>query len=287
MSPLIGTEILMVKSAQYYTEDVWQKIWKVVKVPEVYRVLEWTREAYHSPDGVLEMIRNIQDYGPGFSIEFEDVLLSRRKTTGMIESKHRSNDVDLVFIDMGGQRSERRKWTNSFQGCNVIVFVVAISEYNQVCYEDDSTNRLQESLKLFGDIVNTIEATKDKDVILLFTKIDLFEAKLERFPFEEYFPKWVGSPRDFIEEMFLSVARDRRRYIHSYFVNLLDVSDVERMLFDNLYRYDLRVVTSERFENKRGMYRKKFVSRPQYEVKHPGRRIKLMLKSVDVTFNFQ
>ena len=36
------------------------------------------------------------------------------------------------MIDVGGQRSERRKWIHCFEDVNAIIFVVAISEYNQV-----------------------------------------------------------------------------------------------------------------------------------------------------------
>ena len=40
--------------------------------------------------------------------------------------------LSFKLIDVGGQRSERRKWIHCFENVNAILFVVAISEYNQV-----------------------------------------------------------------------------------------------------------------------------------------------------------
>jgi len=43
------------------------------------------------------------------------------------------------IFDVGGQRSERRKWIHIFDDVNAIIFVVAISEYDQKIREDNAT----------------------------------------------------------------------------------------------------------------------------------------------------
>jgi len=35
-------------------------------------------------------------------------------------------------FDVGGQRSERKKWIHCFEGVQCLIFIVAISEYDQV-----------------------------------------------------------------------------------------------------------------------------------------------------------
>ena len=40
------------------------------------------------------------------------------------------------IFDVGGQRSERKKWIHCFEEVNVLLFLVAISEYDQMLYED-------------------------------------------------------------------------------------------------------------------------------------------------------
>ncbi len=41
-----------------------------------------------------------------------------------------------------------------FEDVTAIIFCVALSEYDQVLYEDESTNRMHESLRLFDSICN-------------------------------------------------------------------------------------------------------------------------------------
>lgn len=41
------------------------------------------------------------------------------------------------MVDVGGQRSERRKWIHCFQNITSIMFLVALSEYDQVLVESD------------------------------------------------------------------------------------------------------------------------------------------------------
>ena len=40
------------------------------------------------------------------------------------------------MVDVGGQRSERRKWIHCFENVTSIIFLVALSEYDQVLYEE-------------------------------------------------------------------------------------------------------------------------------------------------------
>lgn len=87
--------------------------------------------------------------------------------------------LNFKIIDVGGQRSERRKWIHCFEDVNAVLFVVAISEYNQVLMEDGVTNRMLESLKLFESIVNNkfFAATS---FILFLNKEDLFDDKIKQ-----------------------------------------------------------------------------------------------------------
>lgn len=45
------------------------------------------------------------------------------------------------MYDVGGQRNERKKWIHCFDSVTAIIFVAALSEYDQVLFEDASTNR--------------------------------------------------------------------------------------------------------------------------------------------------
>jgi guanine nucleotide-binding protein subunit alpha len=47
------------------------------------------------------------------------------------------------MFDVGGQRSERKKWIHCFENVTSIIFCVALSEYDQVLLEESSQVRLE------------------------------------------------------------------------------------------------------------------------------------------------
>src|SRR4051812_37332570 len=78
----------------------------------------------------------------------QDVLRSRVKTTGITETTFIIGDLTYRMFDVGGQRSERKKWIHCFENVTTILFLVAISEYDQLLFEDETVNRMQEALPL-------------------------------------------------------------------------------------------------------------------------------------------
>lgn len=68
----------------------------------------------------------------------QDVLRSRVKTTGITETHFQIGELHYKLFDVGGQRSERKKWIHCFENVTAIIFLVAISEYDQLLYEDQN-----------------------------------------------------------------------------------------------------------------------------------------------------
>ena len=112
----------------------------------------------------------------------------------------------LPQIDVGGQRTERKKWIHCFDDVLLVMFLAAISEYDQVLEEDEKTNRLTESLTLFGTILSykwfkyvikhsflfqSISPTprRDSSIALFLNKKDLLEEKIQYSPLEAHFPR--------------------------------------------------------------------------------------------------
>lgn len=56
------------------------------------------------------------------------------------------------MFDVGGQRSERKKWIHCFEGVTAIIFCVALSDYDLVLAEDEEMVR--EYFLLFRKIQN-------------------------------------------------------------------------------------------------------------------------------------
>lgn len=124
----------------------------------------------------------------------QDVLRSRVKTTGITETTFIIQDLTYRMFDVGGQRSERKKWIHCFENVTTILFLVAISEYDQLLFEDETVNRMQEALTLFDSICNSRWFIKTS-IILFLNKIDRFKEKLPVSPMQNYFPDYEGALR--------------------------------------------------------------------------------------------
>ncbi|VDO72848.1 unnamed protein product, partial [Haemonchus placei] len=94
-------------------------------------------------------------------------------------------------FDVGGQRSERRKWIHCFDNVESIIFITAISEYDQVLFEDETTNRMIESMQLFNSICNSTWFLATA-MILFLNKKDLFMEKIKRVNITTAFPDYEG-----------------------------------------------------------------------------------------------
>lgn len=68
----------------------------------------------------------------------QDVLRTRVKTTGIVETTFILKKHRFRIVDVGGQRSERKKWIHCFDGVTAVIFVSALNEYDLVLAEDDT-----------------------------------------------------------------------------------------------------------------------------------------------------
>lgn len=148
----------------------------------------------------------------------QDILRSRQKTTGVVEFSFTAKDNIYRIIDVGGQRSERKKWIHQFEDVDLVLFLVALSEYDQSLYEDGSANRLQEALDLFQNICQSPWFTRTA-IQLVFNKTDLFLEKLKHSPLDAYFPDFQGGSdyplaRQYIADKFTSIIQ--KRYQDNY-----------------------------------------------------------------------
>ncbi|KAF1811420.1 guanine nucleotide binding protein, alpha subunit [Eremomyces bilateralis CBS 781.70] len=120
-----------------------------------------------------------------------DVLRARTKTTGIYETRFSMGQLSIHMFDVGGQRSERKKWIHCFENVTSIIFCVALSEYDQVLLEESSQNRMMESLVLFDSVVNSRWFMRTS-IILFLNKVDLFKQKLAKNPLGNYFADYSG-----------------------------------------------------------------------------------------------
>merc|ERR1719385_497043 len=114
----------------------------------------------------------------------KDILLVRYRTTGVIEQKFEMKKNMFHVFDVGGQKSERRKWINCFEHVTAVIFVAALSCYDEVMFEDEEKNSMSDSIQLFGTICNN-EYFKETAMILFLNKRDLFAEKIKNVAITE------------------------------------------------------------------------------------------------------
>ena len=113
----------------------------------------------------------------GFVPNAEDILLVRYRTTGVIDQKFTIKKNIFHIFDVGGQKSERKKWIHCFESVTAVIFVASLSCYDEVMFEDENVNSMVDSLELFDNICNNTWFEKTS-MILFLNKKDLFAEKL-------------------------------------------------------------------------------------------------------------
>nr|CAB3249915.1 guanine nucleotide-binding protein G(i) subunit alpha-like [Phallusia mammillata] len=173
---------------------------------------------------------------PAYIPTEQDVLRTRVKTTGIIETAFEYKNLNFTLIDVGGQRSERKKWIHCFQDVTAIIFCVGLSAYDQVLAEDEETNRMRESLKLFESICNNPFFSKTS-MILFLNKKDLFEEKIKKSPLKICFAEYEGKDEyepasEYIREQFENQNKHGdQKEIYTHFTCATDTGNV-RFVFD-------------------------------------------------------
>ncbi|KAF8718535.1 hypothetical protein AX14_011803 [Amanita brunnescens Koide BX004] len=172
---------------------------------------------------------------PGYTPTDQDILRSRVKTTGITETTFKVGELTYRLFDVGGQRSERKKWIHCFENVTALVFLVSLSEYDQMLYEDESVNRMQEALTLFDSICNSRWFVKTS-IILFLNKIDLFAEKLPVSPLSDYFQDYTGGNNydaacDYLLHRFVSLNQSAAtKQIYAHYTCATDTNQIKFVL---------------------------------------------------------
>uniref|UniRef100_A0A3Q2EDG9 G protein subunit alpha o1 n=1 Tax=Cyprinodon variegatus TaxID=28743 RepID=A0A3Q2EDG9_CYPVA len=167
----------------------------------------------------------------------QDILRTRVKTTGIVETHFTFKNLHFRLFDVGGQRSERKKWIHCFEDVTAIIFCVALSGYDQVLHEDETTNRMHESLKLFDSICNN-KWFNDTSIILFLNKKDLFENKIIKSPLTICFPEYNGPDNydegiAYIKSQYEGKNKSTKKEVYSHVTCATDTNNIQ-FVFDSV-----------------------------------------------------
>jgi len=209
-------------------EDI-KQLWKDPVILEIYGQ---RNRQFQLDDSSQYFFDNIDRFiNPNYIPNTADVLRSRIRSTGIEEAEFKFLDVSFRMLDVGGQRSERKKWLHCFESVTAVIFCVALSEYDQTLREDETQNRMRESILLFDQIVNS-PWFKSTTFILFLNKIDLFKQKIEKVDLRITFPNYEGgtdfeAASNFIKQRFLEQNQFNSHVIFTHFTCAISTENIE------------------------------------------------------------
>lgn len=248
---LIGTE----------QAEAISKLWKneVIQKVHIRRNEFWNLEA--APFYFDNVLRFVED---GYRPNEEDCILARVRTTGIVVTEFDDGEVHFKVVDVAGQRSERKKWIHCFDDVKCLVFVVNLAGYDAVLFEDPSSNRMNESLNLFQQIVNN-PYFEGIPIFLFLNKKDLFEKMiLDGTSLNKCFPEYTGGndakeALHFITEEFKKRVNDEnKKRLHIEYIAARFRKDV-KYAFDEMKKVLIENNIKDVKEARKG--RKKIESR--------------------------
>ncbi|KAF8170297.1 guanine nucleotide binding protein, alpha subunit [Mycena galopus ATCC 62051] len=158
-----------------------------------------------------------------------------------------------VVYDVGGARSLRgaSAWVPYFDDMDAIIFLAPLSCFDQVLAEDETVNRLEDSILLWKTIVSS-PLLKNTSLILFLNKCDILKAKLDSGQqFNEYVVSYGDRPNTFehcsqyMKKKFSMITKQfspEARGFYTYFTSVTDMqstADILGSVRDMLVRQNL------------------------------------------------
>ncbi|XP_065140610.1 guanine nucleotide-binding protein subunit alpha-14-like [Paramisgurnus dabryanus] len=213
-----------------YAEAI-KSMWRDFGLQKCYE----RRREFQLSDSAKYYLDDIDRISSAFYLpSLQDILRVRIPTTGIIEYVFDLKTVIFRMVDVGGQKSERRKWIHCFENVTSIIYLVALSEFDQVLYECENENRMEESKALFKTIIS-YPWFHQSSIILFLNKTDLLKEKIATSHLEDYFPEYQGPKNDadaamnFILEMYNQQNADAQKRIYAHFTCATDTENIKRV----------------------------------------------------------
>ncbi|KAF7223528.1 guanine nucleotide-binding protein subunit alpha-12 [Nothobranchius furzeri] len=203
-------------------------LWTDAGIQEAYT----RRSEFQLSESVKYFLDNLDRIGQlNYTPSRQDILFARKATKGIVEHDFIIKKIPFKMVDVGGQRSQRQKWFQCFDGITSILFMVSSSEYDQVLMEDRRTNRLVESMNIFETIVNN-KLFLNVSIILFLNKTDLLVEKIRVVDIRKNFPEFRGDPRrledvqTFLVQSFSRKRRNRAKPLFHHFTTAVDTENI-------------------------------------------------------------
>lgn len=204
-----------------WNDDVVQKTWQ-------------RRNEFQVVDSMIYFFNKIDDLMKDSYLATEnDYLYTRVRSTDVVKATYEIDGGIFEWYDVGGQRTERRKWIHCFSDVTALIFVAALSEYDQMLFEHLETNRIKEALSLFEDVCK-LQYFDDSSIILFLNKHDLFLEKIKTHPIGRV-PLWsdfrggtdTQAGIDYFKQKFLVRAKRSNKTVYVHLTTATNTNNIK------------------------------------------------------------
>ncbi|KLO17557.1 guanine nucleotide-binding protein alpha-2 subunit [Schizopora paradoxa] len=223
-----------IKDGQPFPPDYLEPLRSLWADPTVQKGLARGNEAA-LPDNLTYFYSDLDrlfasDYHP----TEQDIIRCKARTVGITETVFKLRSHEMLMVDVGGQKSERRKWIHCFQDVTTILFLVSLSGYDQCLVEDKDANQMQDAMTIWDSICHS-QWFRNTSIILFLNKDDIFKEKIAHSNIKTHFPDYEGEPgnvqegREYFRQRFTKLSRKssgqaREREIYVHFTNATDTA---------------------------------------------------------------
>ncbi|KAF8374909.1 hypothetical protein PRIPAC_81338 [Pristionchus pacificus] len=193
------------------------------KLKCVQSYLEYFPNYSSLPDNAQYYIPKLSSLlSPDYVPTAEDILHLRVPTTAVHEINFFFGPTKIRVVDVGGQRTYRKKWIHCFEGVSAVMFVASMAAYDQALEKVDALIKPVMHAEIFQILHDAAHAKKD-----------IFSKKLPSHPLDKYFNGYYGKNADdaseFLKDYFLKrkSSRDKDRTIYSHYTCATNTKNVE------------------------------------------------------------
>ena len=245
---LAASNACHIAGAQQQLLQLASQVWSMPEMKELFGMYS---SEFESPASLAHLLDDLDDITrEDFLPTDQQILHCRMRTTGVRTLQFYFEDIPIEMIDVGGQRSERRKWIHQFDDVAVILFCVSVDEFDMPLREDTSKNAMMESLQVFKSVINS-HWFKTKPIAVFLNKSDLLEEKVHQSPISDYFEDFEGNPGsysdviNFIKGKYVDCDEQNSRQMYAFSTCATDTSNIERVsnvCFHTIFRQTLSLM---------------------------------------------
>jgi GTPase SAR1 family protein len=143
-----AAHIMSLNLREIITKEIADSI-EILWYEQVIKTVYNTRARLQVDDSISYFLSEIHRIAePAYIPSNEDIIQVRTRTTSIISKEFDIKGNTFCMFDVGGQKSERKKWIHCFENVTAVIFVASLSCYDEyVVEENDQHSNYKNSSK--------------------------------------------------------------------------------------------------------------------------------------------